>query len=348
MNRRVEVDLADVRRQIAINRQSETMIEFVPVDRRGPDAVAASDRAVIAANESVSEDWGGDPCLSNDGVTFRLVAWEDEGLPDWLDRLAAHLSSEGYAGVVGALPMTDLPGWFYDDAQPCPTAYLAFDGAYAAEDPGSVAWSDRLAGWVAAGGGRGVVVRRGFVQSVPPREAGVLLREPPRPTSTALIYPGESVADPTAREVSVGRDGETVAQTRLRDLDGVRALLIGLAEYTRLGFVAMTGMGAYNWDRRAQPPPRLPTIGLNFPIGRPELWSRYVPDAHVMQVLSNGHIARIGELSMWRTTDLPGGRLLVEARDPGPWLQSDGPDADTLHRARQSFADLMVPAEAAR
>lgn len=50
--------------------------------------------------------------------------------------------------------------------------------------------------------------------------------------------------------------------------------------------------------------PSLPTMRAERLRGRPELWDRYVPDAHVLQLLTARHLELVADLSGWRVTEV--------------------------------------------
>ena len=70
-----------------------------------------------------------------------------------------------------------------------------------------------------------------------------------------------------------------------------------------------------------------------------------MPDAHVMQLLTDRHLERVDDLSAWRVSEVADRRFLVEAADPEPWLRDGGPDESTVTRARASFGHSIVGSE---
>ena len=74
-------------------------------------------------------------------------------------------------------------------------------------------------------------------------------------------------------------------------------------------------------------------------------WSRRVPDAHGLQLLTADHLERAEDLSGWEITQV-GDRFLVAAPDPAPWFADDEPEPTTLERARRDFGGMIAdPAE---
>lgn len=51
----------------------------------------------------------------------------------------------------------------------------------------------------------------------------------------------------------------------------------------------------------------------------PETWAEYVAEPQGIQILTNAHLERAGDLTDWRTTRLDAEHVLVEARDLAAW-----------------------------
>jgi hypothetical protein len=148
--------------------------------------------------------------------------------------------------------------------------------------------------------------------------------------------------------VSVGADGLTVGQSwgpAEASLNGVRDLLVAVADIARVGFVAMIPGWICLWESRRLAQPPLPTMKPARLQRRPELWDDHVPDAHVLQLLTQRHLDLVADLSAWRVNEVAVGRFLVEAADPDPWLRDGGPDESTVIRARADFGRTIVSRE---
>jgi hypothetical protein len=72
----------------------------------------------------------------------------------------------------------------------------------------------------------------------------------------------------------------------------------------------------------------------------------HVVDAYAAQVLTDRHLARVHDLSLYAVEKLQNGRYLVHAHDPDPWLASLDPDPDLWTRARAAFAPAQLTREA--
>lgn len=75
------------------------------------------------------------------------------------------------------------------------------------------------------------------------------------------------------------------------------------------------------------------------------LLSRYTPDAHGIQILTDQHLTRARDLSAWNIQELGHGRYLVEADDTTPWYSTPLPDQDVVDQARADFGDMILTKE---
>jgi hypothetical protein len=75
------------------------------------------------------------------------------------------------------------------------------------------------------------------------------------------------------------------------------------------------------------------------------LLSRYTPDAHGIQILTDQHLTRARDLSTWNIQGLGHGRYLVEADDTTPWYSTPLPDQDVVDQARHDFGDMILTKE---
>ena len=75
------------------------------------------------------------------------------------------------------------------------------------------------------------------------------------------------------------------------------------------------------------------------------LLTRYVPDAHGIQVLRDEHLANARNLRGWHITELGAGRHLVEANDLAAWYADELPDPDVVTSARNDFGEMLLTKE---
>jgi hypothetical protein len=326
-------------------------LDVATASKRGRVLVETVDAAMEAANEGKTETWAEDAQLSNDGASVVMVGWEDEtALRSWLHEFAEHLASAGIVGTIRPTPVVALWEWSIRLRGLLPTAYVAYQGVVSPDDGQGRDWCDRCAAWAAAAGGTGCIGRVAYDQEAPNNvgaalHASVLGREwGPSASVTHTYMVG------AARHVTVDFTGLTIAQEWDPDhttLDAMRDLLTSVADLARVGFVAVTPNWAYTWGSRRDGHPPLPTMSAACLHHRPELWGRYVTDAHVLQLLTGRHLESVADLSAWLVTEVTDDRFLVEAPDPRSWLQDGGPDDATISRARADFGDAIVPNDAA-
>jgi hypothetical protein len=93
----------------------------------------------------------------------------------------------------------------------------------------------------------------------------------------------------------------------------VREILVANGEHTRLGFIGIKRGSATGWDSQGRLMPPLPTVPAHSVRDNTPLWSRYVTDAHGIQILTDEHLAGVADLSSWLVTPVASGRYLVEA-----------------------------------
>lgn len=98
-------------------------------------------------------------------------------------------------------------------------------------------------------------------------------------------------------------------------------------------------------------------------VGVPQLWSRYLPDAYAVQVVTDEHLAKAHDLSSWHVETVAPGRHLVRAKDLQPWFNLDAnlgpydpetqsmrqfPDDEVLDKARHDFGEMILSYETYR
>ena len=72
---------------------------------------------------------------------------------------------------------------------------------------------------------------------------------------------------------------------------------------------------------------------------------RFVPDVHGIQLLTEEHLARAGNLEDWDVQRVDAGRYLVAAKDLWPWFAENEIDLSILAAARQDFHDMLLTPE---
>ncbi|TWJ23051.1 hypothetical protein [Micromonospora endolithica] len=349
---RVRVDFDDILRQVEANGHDEVHVEFVadaPHDADKLMVVAAAGDAVDVANGAVPDMIGGDPMVSVAGVSVllrRLLS--EETLAAWVDAFAGTLAVRELSGLVRATPLDRRPDWVTELASPRMTVFVSCEGAL---DAGDTGWFAAAVRWAAFDGAATLLSTGGVHQSVPVDGLADRLARALRVNGAVAV----TFAGPPGGRVSrvqlnanghvmfqehdpFGRPAEKAA--RARD-----ALLANCSD-TRLGFVAMVPLWTYEWDARARALPALPTIptsSVHVLRDNGDVWRRFVPDAHGMQLLSTGHQRSGVDLSTWQISEVAGGRLLVEARDLAEWLRPGGPGGAVLTAARTSFRPAIVP-----
>jgi hypothetical protein len=352
----VGIDFDDIFEAVRPNPKLEVRLDVVTVSMVGLALVRAVEHAVDVANgahgdpSDLHEDtWAESAQLSNDGASVVLTGWKDEEtLRSWLQVFAGGLASAGIAGTIRTTPVTTLPESYTGLTVARPSAYVAHDGVITPDDYRANDWCERCTVWARAAGGVGFLGRVAYDQRAPEAGVGAVLHASVLGGAGASFASFSYADDAGARHVSVGADGLTVGQSWDRAgavLNAVRDLLVALADIAQVGLVAMIPGWVYLWEshRLAQPP--LPTIKPARLHRRPELWDDHVPDAHVMQLLSQRHLDLVADLSAWRVTEVAAGRFLVEAADTEPWLREGGPDEATVVRARADFGRAIVSRE---
>lgn len=326
------------------------------------EGLAAAEDAMQRATAAVSEEviFGRDVQPSPYGP----VVWIDhltseDGLRTWLSVFASSLEGAGWSGRVG-VPQTGLPERYHNRPRTRrPTAFVAyqldvpgsnpsvptrrpvtpwdtpalcrdamkwalFEGAQAYVDTGSypilfdLSHSDEILAWLADFGGAGLTFLR---------------MEPFRICEMTLM----------------GRVGQCVYQLDDERLDWVALVgeitqpLIRHPDALDLAFVRMERAGVNSWFDIKGPP--LPHVSENEFVANRHLWDQFVPDVHGIQLLTEAHLARAGNLDAWDVQRLTPGRYLVQAKDLGPWFAGEETDPDILAAARQDFHNMLLTYE---
>lgn len=359
----VRVDVDGVRRAHEDGFSDEVWVEFVPADAR--PAIRATATAIDAANDVTPVTSGESPVPSMAGcsVKVRDIANADV-LATWLSAFAGALATGGRSGLVHATPMTFPPEWVRTLRGPRITAFLAHDGEFASLDalrreelydrptpPALAGWCERAVAWAAAaGGGEAYLAAGGIAQSDPTGDVAAHLAATLQSTTGGTVTYAAARAG-RAAHVNVAFSGQTVcavydvAATPVEQALRVRDAILVNAASTGLAFVAAPSLWASSWADRQRALPPLPTVPGWALRDRGELWHRYVPDAHAIQLLTGEHMARVTDVTAWNVTPV-GDRYLVEARDLTAWFNPDGPSESIVEAARADFGAAIVPASA--
>ncbi|MGW2836948.1 hypothetical protein ACWCWD_04010 [Streptomyces sp. NPDC001493] len=354
----LRIELDGIMRELEANGSDEVRVEFAP-DGQVAIAVIAevAHRGLVAANDAADKAapdsaWGSFLTASFAGVSVKIGSpWSDEALLRWLDAFAGELRAGGLSGALRATKTIRLPEWVAQLDDPMMTAYVALA---APGDAGAAGWAERAARWAAEAGGDAYVSSGGMSQLDTAGDVAAHL------ASTLLVASSGSLlyADARASRAAfahIGRSGQATYQFHDASASPearagrARAAILAEAERAHYAFVAPTRYPAYLWDKRgrALPPlrPEVSAVALRMNAG---LWSRFVPDVHCMQLLTDEHLARVADLSQWTVTYVTPGRALVESPDLAEWLRPAGPAPSVLDRARADFGRALVSAEDVR
>jgi hypothetical protein len=159
-------------------------------------------------------------------------------------------------------------------------------------------------------------------------------------------------AEETARTAKLGAAGETIVQIIDGRPDGwehrideLRRGLTGLPDILDVAFLRPTNRLASDWHA-LEIFQKLQGIEFGDVVFRGRhLLTRYVPDAHGIQVLREEHLAKARDLSDWTVTGLGHGRHLVEAHDLAAWYAMPLPEPDVVEQARHDFGDMILTKE---
>ncbi|MYS25067.1 MULTISPECIES: hypothetical protein [unclassified Streptomyces] len=355
------MDLNGIMRQLEANGFDEVRVEFAPDDGGGGGAAAVVDvmrQAVDTANEVANEAapdsiWASLLTASLAGLSVRLGSMEsEEALETWLEAFGGQVRAGGLSGELRATKTVRLPAW--DSPDPMMTAYIALGALSAMGGAGMSGWAERAVRWAAEAGGDAYVSSGGMNQLDATGDVAAHLASALRVASSgAVLYADEQAS--RAALVQIRSDGQAAyqihdASTSLTaQADRARAAILAEAAYAHYAFVAPTPRQAYGWDARgrALPPLRegIPAHALRM---HADLWSRFVPDVHCMQLLTDEHLDRVADLSRWTVTHVTAGRSLIEAPDLAAWLRPGGPAPSAVDQARADFGRALVPADDVR
>lgn len=355
----VRVDLDGIWRKLEANGFDGVRVEFAPDGGGAVLAVVdevrqALDTANDVANEAAPDSiWGSLLTASLAGFSVRLGSiWIEEALDTWLAAFGDRVRAGGLSGEVRATKTARLPAW--DSPDPMMTAYIALGPLSALDGAGRSGWAERAVRWAAEAGGDAYVSSGGMNQLDTTGDVAAHLASMLHVASSGSVLYTDAPASRSAM-ADIGSDGQATYQIHdasrslVDQADRARAAILAEAEHAHYAFVAPTPHQAYGWDDRgrALPPLRkgIPAYALRT---HADLWSRFVPDVHCMQLLTDEHLDRVADPSRWTVTQVTAGRALVEARDLAEWLGPGGPAPSVLDQARADFGRSLVPADDAR
>jgi hypothetical protein len=270
-----------------------------------------------------------------------------EALNLWLEAFANDVRASGLTGRLHATPIVRLPSWISQIAEPMVTAYVAVaaSGRSQGEAEG---WAERAVRWAAQAGGDAYVSSAGMNQLDTTGDVAAHLSAAFSATSSAAVLYADSGAR-RAAYVQIGAAGQATYQTYdptvapAAHADRARAAILAEAAQAQYAFVAATPQQAYSWDARGRAlPPLRPEVPATALRGNADLWDRFVPDVHGIQLLTDEHLDRVSDLSQWIVTQVAAGRFLVEARDVAEWFGPGGPAQSVVDAARADFGRVLV------
>lgn|GEM_PF-2445645 len=330
-----------------------------PLDK----GLAAAEEAMRRATAAVSEEVSG---RSVEPSPYGPVVWIDyinseDSLGTWLSVFAASLEAAGWSGRVGAHPQAWFPEWLqhrHGDSTRIPTAFLAYRldvpnpsaSTERAMNPETTAarWWDAVE-WVRFDGAQ-AYLSTGLSQVLVERsgsdeilavaadfagEAGLafLRKEPFRFAQVEMSWGGQAVYQLDDEGLGWEALVEEITQPLIRHPDALD-----------LAIVRPRPAWVRSW-RDIRLPPLPPDVNENQVVANRHLWDRFVPDVHGIQLLTEAHLARAGNLDAWDVQRLTPGRYLVQAKDLGPWFAAKEIDPDMLTAARQDFHDVLLTYE---
>jgi hypothetical protein len=376
---RVSVSWPHIERQLEVNGHDRVHLVFVVQDGdpRPPEAaLAAVTAAAIVANgeygsTDVQAQANASPSPHGPVVELDWVGTE-ESTRAWLARFAGYLAAEGWAGMVGSSPQARIPAWDLL-LRPKVALFAAYPivGIEAAGPPVAAELSGwgvdheltlaacrQLLEWAGHDDselylqqGRSQVQYRSDRARVHRGDlAGYLTWSLAHSQGVSVYGVQRNLAG--IRHGSLKARGEAVyeleAEPALSPLEHVRRLrqlLAAPGQPYDLAFMRLVPSLGGSWRDLARDTIGPHGLTLRMFARHRHLWSRHVPDAHALQVLTAAHLERAADLSRWSVTEVGDGRFLVEAPDLVPWFASQQTDPAVLAAARDDFGDMLLTPE---
>ena len=328
----------------------EVWIEFAPDRPAEPAFFDVIHDASGDANEALSPDeFGTDVHGSVAGGVVKLKFPPGrEALHEWLRVFARQVRAGGWDGSLHAAPGVGQPRWLRDLHEPRLTTYASYD--LARSDAHWPDLCDKAAQWAQRNGGRyACLLSSGLTL---PERTGKLGRHMYLALTAGSSVSGTylSAKPGPLSQVDLVADGHASYQVYDPEFEPVvmarraREALLVDCERTRWAGVGLSNQPSYGWQSLTKSlghlPPAPKRVGFNYPA-----WSRYIPDAFGMQLLTDEHLSRVRDLSAWTVTEPAPGRHLVEAPDLADWFGPAGPSEQVLAAARADFGPVIAPAD---
>jgi hypothetical protein len=297
------------------------------------------------------------------GIVFLVSDLGGPGdFEDWMPRLVANLEGVGATGRLEGVKPIYVGDWPTED--PTPAAFLAWAEdleAVTADEhrtshwhiPGDVTEKivDHAAAWTDAGGDRSIVYLGDFPIAVSPDADVVSMMNSSLIHNNGTANIRYQLNKKRGRMASLGPGGDATMQEigaqvpwQQRLEAAHRALRNIPNQHLDLAFIRPAPRWTQSWiqiDMR-QKLPDLREYDIRY---NRHLLSRYTPDAHGIQILTDQHLSRARDLSSWNIQEIGHGRYLVEAEDLTPWYSTSLPDQDVVDQARHDFGDMILTKE---
>lgn len=313
--------------------------------------------------------FGEGPWQTPTGFAIRVRPGGSDNFDAWVLQLVAYLEDLGATGrLEGVEPAGFRGNWPTDD--PTPAAFLAWpedlDAATADEyrtshwhvPPDATAQIvEHAAAWTATGGEQAIVHLGSFPLAVSPdsdvvsmmhsslinngNTASIRFQSIQQRGRMATLRPGGAA---TMQEVGASVPWQ-------QRVDAVHeALTTGPTQYLDLAFIRSSPSYTRAWTQidirqKRDPRQKLPDLHERNVRYNRHLLSRYTPDAHGIQILTDQHLGRARDLSSWNIREVGHGRFLVEAEDLTAWYSTPLPDQEVVDRARHDFGDMILTKE---
>ncbi len=312
--------------------------------------------------------YGEGPWKTPTGHVLVVHPADSDNFDQWISRMVAGLEDLGVTGKLEGTKPVYVEEWPAED--PTPAAYLAWAPdlkAVTADLNRGSHWHvppdatemilEHTAAWIKAGGDQAIVYMGVFPIAVSPeadiaelmnsalihnyRTASTRYQSDQQRGRSAFLKPGGAAV---MQEI-----GASVPwQQRLQAVQ--EALTTSPTEHLDLAFIRPAPKHAHSWQQidirqKRDPRQKLPDLHESDIRYNRHLLSRYTPDAHGIQILTDQHLALARDLSSWKIRDLSHGRYLVEAEDLTSWYSTPLPDQETLDQARHDFGEMILTKE---
>ncbi len=297
-------------------------------------------------------------------VAFIEGARDKDHLIEWAHTVAQRLDDAGITGKLAAARSAGLPRWLDSVERPQPGAFItwSYDAEHSTSDPSQTAplWkldadttrvvAELCASFVAGAGPRTRLRQGAFSFELSDQTAIADMLD------TAIISDGiqagalcynnperalRSVAFVNRAETSLQEISTRSWHDRIETLTDAICARPDLLDYA---IIRSTSVVPGGWSSTGDlfPLPHLSPGEFRY---YQHLTTRYVIDAHGVQVLTTRQLAGVRHPDHWTVRDLGHDRHLVTAPDLAPWYASPYPDPDVLTAARDDFTDILLTAE---